>query len=125
MRIFRWKFVELFLFTLRDPGFLIFKNKMIASDDHLFPVYLRGNPMSHHILYFAVHFLMRQSLFLSLGHYCICDRMRKMFFQTGCQTQHAVPVIFSEGNYLCHCRLCLCKGSCLIKDHCLCLGYRF
>ena len=79
--------------------------------------------MGHHIFYLAVHFLMSQAFFLSLSYYRVCNRMRKMLFQTGSQTQHAVSVFSSKGDYICHCRLSLRKGSGLIKDHRLCLSY--
>ena len=113
--------VKGFLLLRRDDAPLVLKDKVIASDDHLFPVDETGDTVSHHILHLGVHLLVRDSPTNCLLDHGVCHGMGVMLLQAGGHPENLLPVPAAEGDDLCYCGSGVGQRTRLVKDN----GVRF
>ena len=125
MRIFFRKVFENLFFSCRNRAFLIFKDKMMASNDCFSSVYSCRNTMCHDIFNFWVHFFMCQATFFRSVHNRFRHRMREVFFHAGRQSQQIFFGVAVERYYICNCRLRFCQRTRLIKYDCISLCHCF
>ena len=71
--------------------------------------------MSYNIFYLRMHFLMIQFSLLRCVYNSFRHRMRKMLFQTGCNSKQFIFVLSIKWDDPCYCRLCFGKGASLVK----------
>ena len=115
--IFTGNALELLFLALRNPALLVFKYKVAASDDCLFPVYQGCDAVSHHILDLPVHLVVAESPAGSLRNHRVGDGVGEMLFQACCDPQHLISVPSAEGYDIRHGGAGSGESSCLVEDN--------
>ena len=116
---------KFFFHTFRNHTVFIFKNKMSTSDDYFMFINHRRYSMRNNVFYFGMHLFMGNvPLFGSINH-SLRHRMRKMFFQAGCNTKQLFLRTIAECLDFCNRRLCLGQCTGLVKYNGICLCHCF
>ena len=97
---------------------------MIASDQDSLVSDIACNSVSNDIFRLGVAFFMRQMPFGGGSDYCIGNRMRKMFFQAGRQTEHFIFFMAAECDNLRNLRRSISQCSGFVKQNRICLRNR-
>ena len=114
--ILRIKAVIQLLLPFGNHAVLVFKHKVSAADDNLFPLHHAGNAMRHNILHLGMVLLVVKPPHLCLLHHGVGDGMGIVLLQAGCQTEHFRCGMPTEGNNLSHLGGRVGQGAGLIKD---------
>ena len=117
MRILCRQAAELLFHTFRNDTVLIFKYKVIASDDCLFAFDGRGDTVCNDIFHFRVHLLVIQMFLSGCVYNGFCHRVREMLFQAGRDAQELIRALcLTEGYDFCYGRLCFRQRTGLVED---------
>ena len=107
---------KLLLKSLRYNTPLIFKDEMVTSDHHLFPVDHGRDPMCHNIFHPGMGFFMGKPFFTGSMNHRPCHGMRKMLFQTCRDTQKLVRILIHKRHHIHDHWSGPGQRSCLVKD---------